>query len=89
MIRKLWVKKVSGICRAAKAAGEILKTCLVPYSHSFILELITLGYVTFLVLMEQVRTFVMLMFMLVLMLMSQCKLGLRRFIVLGNGAVYE
>ena len=32
-------EKVSGICRAAKTAGEIFKTCLVPYSHGFILEL--------------------------------------------------
>ena len=41
------IRKLSGICRAAKAAGEILKTFLVPYSHGFILELITLAYVTF------------------------------------------
>ena len=74
-------KKVSGICRAAKArrrissASAILKTCLAQYSEGFILELIALAYVTFLVLMQQVWTFVTFVFMLVLMLMSQCKPG--------------
>ena len=52
---KIVGKKVAGICRAAKASGEfrlrlpfwaILKTCLVPYSHGIILELIALAYVS-------------------------------------------
>ena len=87
---KIVGKKVAGICRAAKASGEfrlrlpfwaILKTYLVPYSHGIILELIALAYVSWLVLMQQVGTFVTLMFMLVLMLMLQCKPGFSYLIV--------
>ena len=55
VIRKLWVKKYLASAEQQKQQENfVLKTCLVPYSHGFILELIALANVTFLVLMQQV-----------------------------------
>ena len=80
VIRKLRVKSYLSSAEQQKQQENFvfvcyLKTCLVSYSHGFILKLIALAYATFLVRTQQVPTFVMLMFMLVLTLMSQCKPG--------------
>ena len=80
--KKIVGKNVSGICRAAKAEGEFR---LPPFwkrasSHTPTASFwssFRLCMSTFLVLMQQVWTFVLLMFMLVFMLMSQCKPGFR------------
>ena len=50
---------------SSRISSAILKTWIVPYSRGFILEFIALAYVTFLMLMQQVWTFVI--------LMSHCK----------------